>query len=82
MDSILTRLLEQKEAFPVRVKAHAKKNEVTFDEEKGLFIIEVKEEAQDNKANIELIKFLSRLLKRKVEIVKGFTSKNKLIRIL
>ena len=72
-----------KGSFIVHVKPRAKQTEIArYDESNNSFIIRLKAEPVDNKANIELIKFLSRLLKRKVEIVKGFTSKNKLIRIL
>jgi uncharacterized protein (TIGR00251 family) len=41
----------------------------------------LKKPAKDNKANIELEKFLSKHYKKKVKIVKGFTSKNKTIEI-
>ncbi len=39
----------------------------------------LKKPAKDNKANIELEKFLSKHLKTKVKIIKGHTSKNKTI---
>lgn len=42
----------------------------------------LKKPAEDNKANRELEKFLSKHLKLKVKIIKGFTSKNKIIEII
>ena len=37
---------------------------------------------EDNKANIEVIKFLSKSLKKKVKIVSGLKSKEKMIEII
>ena len=42
----------------------------------------LKKSAKDNKANIELEKFLSKHFKTKVKIIKGHTSKNKIVEIL
>ena len=36
---------------------------------------------EDNKTNIELEKFLTKHLKSKVKIIKGFTSKNKIVEV-
>ncbi len=54
---------------------------VKFNSEKEAYIIDIKAPAQDNKANIELVKLLSRELKKDVRIVKGFKNKEKLIKI-
>ena len=43
--------------------------------------IQIKAKPEDNKANIELIKFLSKSLKKKVRIVSGFKSKEKIVEI-
>ncbi len=37
---------------------------------------------EDNKANLELVKFLSRKLKKQVRIASGFGSKTKILEIL
>ncbi len=64
----------------IRVKAGARKNRIAgFDESKKALVVEVKERAEDNKANIEIIKFFSKLLKGKVRIKSGLTSKEKVI---
>lgn len=41
----------------------------------------LKKPAEDGKANIELLKFLKRNFKIKVKIIKGVTSRNKIIKI-
>ena len=41
----------------------------------------LKKAPEDNKANQELIKLLKKNLKKEAKIVKGFTSKNKVVEI-
>lgn len=68
----------KKGIFKVVVKPNARSNEiVTYDEGREAFIVQIKAEARDNKANIELIKFFSRLLKTQVRILRGATSRKK-----
>ena len=43
--------------------------------------IALKSPAEQNKANIELIKFLTRLTKKKIKIIKGLKSKTKVVEI-
>lgn len=48
------------------------------------YIISLKKPAEDNKANIELIKLLGKELKvssKSINIIKGLKSKNKIIKI-
>ena len=54
---------------------------VKFDSERNAYIVEIKAPAYNNKANIELVKFLSRELKKDVKIIKGFKNREKLLRI-
>ncbi|OIO63484.1 YggU family protein [Candidatus Woesearchaeota archaeon CG1_02_33_12] len=54
---------------------------VKLDSEREAYLIDIKAPAQDNKANIELVKFLSRELKKDVKIIKGFKNREKLLRI-
>ena len=66
--------------FKVIVKPNSRKNEILgYDEEKQAYIIGIKEKAEDNKANIELIKFLSKMLGRKARIKSGLKSREKII---
>jgi len=43
--------------------------------------VHLKKPAEDNKANFELLKLLKRHFKKEVKIVKGLTSRNKIIEI-
>jgi len=54
---------------------------VKFNSEREAYIIDIKAPAQDNKANIGLVKFFSRFLKKDVKLIKGFKSREKLLRI-
>ena len=64
------------------VKPNAKKTEITGKNmEKQCVNISVKAPPEDNKANIEIIKFFTKLLKRKIKITKGLKSKTKIISI-
>jgi uncharacterized protein len=64
----------------VIVKPNSKKNELFYDEESKQYRINIKAKPENNKANIELIKFLSKRF-GKVKIVSGLTSKKKVIEI-
>lgn len=66
--------------FKVIVKPNSRKNEILgYDEEKQAYIVNIKKRAEDNKANIELIRFLSKYLGRKARIKSGFKSREKII---
>ena len=66
--------------FKVIVKPNSRKNEILgYDEEKQAYIISIKEKAEDNKANIGLIRFLSKILGRKARIKSGLKSRVKII---
>ena len=67
----------------VLVKPNSKKTELlAYNPDKQAVVIAVKAPADKNKANLELIKFLSKQLKRKVRIKSGLTSKEKVIFII
>ena len=66
--------------FKIIVKANAKENKIEgFDINKNAYIVRIKAKPEDNKANIEIIKFLSKQLKKKVRIASGLKSKEKII---
>ena len=68
--------------FKVIVKPNSKENKIEyFYKEKNAYRISIKAKPEDNKANVEVIKFLSKLLKKKVRIVSGLKSKEKIIEI-
>ncbi|MFC2143351.1 DUF167 domain-containing protein [Candidatus Aenigmatarchaeota archaeon] len=60
-----------------KIKPNSKSFAICFDND--VAIISTKSKAEDNKANIEIIKKLQRLTKKRVEIAKGLKSKNKII---
>lgn len=65
------------------VKPNSSKNEIIkFDDEKQALKVNISAPADKNKANKEVIKFFSKLLKKRVEIKSGLTSKEKLLRII
>ena len=74
-------LVESK--IKVFVKPNSKENKlIGFDKERNIFIIRIKAKPESNKANIELIKLLSKLINKKVRIIAGFKSNKKILDIL
>ncbi|MBS3127937.1 YggU family protein [Candidatus Woesearchaeota archaeon] len=66
----------------ILVKPNSSKTEILgWDEEKQALRIAIHAPPEDNKANKELLKFLKKTLKRKVELIKGKTSREKVVRI-
>lgn len=64
----------------ILVKTNSKKNKIIgYDKEKDAVRVEIKAPAENNKANIEIVKYFSRLLKKKVRIKSGLKSKIKLL---
>lgn len=69
--------------FKICVKAGAKENSIAgYDDLKGCYRVNIKARAKEGEANLELVKFLSRKLKKRVSIVSGFRSKEKLVEVL
>ena len=64
--------------YPLVVKANASKNEI-LSFENNVYKISIKAPAKDGKANLELVKFMSKKLGKKIKLVSGFNSKNKVI---
>ena len=46
------------------------------------FEVWIKEKAEKNKANMELIKLLKRYFKKSIKIKSGFSSRNKIVEII
>ena len=65
------------------VKPNSSKNEIKdYDKNRGALRVNIKAPAENNKANIEVIKFFSKLTKKEVKIVLGLTSKKKVLRFI
>ena len=67
-------------AIEIKVKPNSKKTEITAIKDE-VYHINIKAPAEDNKANIELIKFLKKFFKKQPKILSGLTSKKKLIKL-
>ncbi len=66
--------------FKILVKPNSKENKIEgFDNKRNAYIIRIKARPEDNKANIEIIRFLSKFLTKKVRIASGFKSREKII---
>lgn len=69
------------EKLKIVVKTNAPKtNIVGFDREKNALKVNVHAQPEKGKANAEIIKYFSKLTKKKVEIVSGLKSKTKLLK--
>jgi len=64
----------------VKVRPNSKEQEIVKISENE-YKISLKEKAEDNKANIELLKLLKRQFDKEVRIVKGLKSRNKIVEI-
>lgn len=64
----------------VIVKPNSPKTEITK-QEKDILKLNVKAPPEKGKANKEVIKFFTKLLKKQVKITKGFKSKEKILMI-
>ncbi len=68
--------------FKVIVKPNSSRNMfLGYDKEKDAYRVAIKAKPEANKANIEVVKFFSKLLKKKVKIIKGLKRKEKIIEI-
>jgi len=64
------------------VKPNSPKTQIKrWDEDRKALIVDVHAKPEDNKANIEIIKYFSKLLKKKVVISSGLKSKEKILKI-
>lgn len=69
--------------FKIIAKPNSKETKLEcFDSQRNAYVIRVKAKPEGNKANIEAIKFLSKLLKKKVKIIAGLKSREKLMEII
>lgn len=66
----------------VLIKPNSSENKIlSYDSNKKALRISIRAPPEKGKANQELIKFISKLLKKKIEIVKGLTSRKKVLKI-
>jgi uncharacterized protein (TIGR00251 family) len=60
-------------------KLNCKKTEITK-QEQDTYSINVKGKAENNEANIEIVKFFSKYFNKPIKIISGLKSKKKLLR--
>ena len=62
------------------VRPNSSENKIIgYDESRKAIKVNIAAKPEENKANMEVIKFFSRLLKKRVKIKDGLTSKEKLL---
>jgi len=72
----------QNNSLKIIVKPNAKKNDILgYDESRKAVKVAIAAQAEKGKANLEVVKFFSKLLKKPVKIKSGLTSKEKLLKI-
>lgn len=66
----------------IRVYPNSAKTKIKgYDDCRCKLLVDVAAPPEKGKANAEVVKFFSKLLKKKVEIKKGFKSRDKVLRI-
>jgi len=69
--------------FKIIAKPNSKENKIGgFDQDRNAYRVSIKAKPEDNKANIDIIRFLSKSLKKRVKIASGLKSKEKIIEIV
>lgn len=69
------------DSFRIKVRTNCSKTEVVG-KEGGVYRVNVKAAPEKGKANLEIIKLFSKLLKKEVRIIKGFKSKEKVLKVV
>ncbi|MBR9676139.1 hypothetical protein GOV05_03965 [Candidatus Woesearchaeota archaeon] len=78
----LKEYLKTSSKFKISVKTNKKETKLTeFDNNKNCFVLEVKAQPIEGRANTEIIKYFKKKNKVNVEIVSGLTSKEKTLRV-
>lgn len=72
-----------KNTLSIIVKPNSNENKIiSFDENKKALKVLIKAPAENNKANIEVIKYFSKLTGKNIKIIKGLKSKNKMLKLI
>jgi len=70
-------------SIDIIVKPNSPKNEIVeWDEVKERLRVNIKAVPDKNKANKEVVKYFSKLIGKKVEIIKGLRSREKTLKVL
>jgi uncharacterized protein len=72
----------KKDILKIIVRAGASKNEIIgYDEARQALKVNIKAPAENNRANVEIIKFFSKETRRGIKIISGLTSKKKILKL-
>lgn len=66
----------------IYAKPNSSKSELIFDDENNRFNAFLHSIPDDNRANDELVKLFKKQLKLRVELISGFKSRNKKVKVL
>ena len=70
------------DSFRIIVKAGQRKNEVlSYDVSRKAYRVNIKERAENNRANNEIIRYFRKLMKKDVRIVRGLKGKEKVLKV-
>ena len=68
--------------FPLEILVKVNKNKTEIVKiQDNIYYVNVKGKAVNNEANIEILKFFSKLSKKRVKIIKGLKSKRKILSV-
>jgi uncharacterized protein len=70
-------------SLTILVKPNSSKNEITgYDDVRCAVKVNIKAPAEDNKANVEVVKFFRKQLGREIRIISGLKNKIKILKIV
>jgi len=69
-------------SFDILVKPNSSNTNIFFDEVSQKYRMNVAAKPEDGKANVEIIKFFKKEFKIDIQIIKGKTSKRKVLRVI
>ncbi len=68
--------------FKIIVKPNSARNEILrYDEGRDAYLVSIKAKPEGGKANVEIVRFLSKALGKRVRIVRGLRGREKLVRV-
>ncbi len=65
----------------IKIKVKPNSKEQSIEKKEDFYIVRLKSSPENNKANLELIKFLKKHFKKDVKIKSGFTSRKKIVEL-
>jgi len=63
----------------VKVKPNSKREEVIYDKDKDIYVVYVKEKAENNRANISVLRLMNKRFNKRFRIVRGKRAREKVL---